>query len=567
MRLLRTELTIAVVGLLVIGALLYFHSLDLDSTFVPAAGGTYTEGIIGTPETLNPLLASHNPADRDLGCLIHAGLLRFDSSGLPVPDLAESWAVTADGLSYTFVLRSGLKWQDGVALSLDDVIFTIDIMQDPGFPGPSDLAALWQLVTLAKISETTLKLTLPEPYAPFLDSMTFSVLPAHVLSGFASNDIWSHLDNLTPIGAGPFALENLRVDTHGNIAEATLVANPYYHGKQPMLSQVKLLFYPDEPSALAALQHGEVMGVGWLSPAAIQELLREPDINVYSQQIPQYRMIILNQRNEALTFFQEKKVRQALLAGLNRRRITDEILQGQAIISNGPIIQGAWAYNSNLSAVEYDPQRAIKLLEAANWLIQDTMLPGSVIPVRQKNGKALNFTLLVPDDRISVQIGNLAVSNWEQLGIQVTLDVLPSATLQSENLFNRRFDAMLVNLSLLGAPDPDPYPFWHQTEIDTGQNYSGYDNRRISELLEQARVTKSLAERSNLYASFQAHFVDQTPALLLYHPVYSYAVHRQLHGVQIGPLLDPSDRFQTIADWYLVTKRVVAPYSQSLGVP
>ena len=79
----------------------------------------------------------------------------------------------------------------------------------------------------------------------------------------------------------------------------------------------------------------------------------------------------------------------------------------------------------------------------------------------------------------------------------------------------------------------------------------------MSELLEQARTTPSSAERTKLYRSFQARFMDETPALLLYHPVYSYVVSRSVNGVQMGPLMQPADRFNTISDWYIVIRRVV----------
>ena len=105
--------------------------------------------------------------------------------------------------------------------------------------------------------------------------------------------------------------------------------------------------------------------------------------------------------------------------------------------------------------------------------------------------------------------------------------------------------------------DPDPYSFWHQTEIESGQNYSGYDNRTMSEILEQARITSSRAARAKLYRAFQARFLDETPAVLLYHPVYSYVVSKSVNGVQLGPLLQPADRFHTIDDWYIVIRRVV----------
>ena len=558
MRYIKTQLIIAALGIGLVGGLLHLYTLDLDSSFLPAAGGIYTEGVIGTPEILNPLVGSRNPPDRDLICLIHAGLMRFDSAGLPVPDLAESWAVTADGLSYTFVLRSHLLWQDGVNLTLDDVIYTIKLMQHPDFPGIKQLAEFWRSVEVSKLNENTLKLTLLEAYAPFLDYTTFGVLPAHIFSATEDKGIPLDPDSVVRVGAGPFVLESLNSGTEGRIAEAILVANPHYHGRQPMLSQVRLWFYPDETSALIALQQGDVDGLGNLSPAAVLDILQQTGNDVYSGHLPEQRMILLNQRNESLPFFREKKVRQALLAGLNRAAIRDNILQGQAIVASGPIVSGTWSYNPNLTVVKYEPDRAIDLLEAADWLVRDETLSVATHPVRQKNGKDLNFTLLVPNDVISVEIGRQVVANWKPLGVGVILEALPSEILLEKHLTNRNFEAILVNLSLLGAADPDPYPFWHQTEIDTGQNYSGYDNRRISELLEQARVTSSLSERARLYSNFQARFVDQTPALLLYYPVYSYVVDPEVRGVQIGQLLEPSDRFRSISKWYMLTRRVVS---------
>jgi peptide/nickel transport system substrate-binding protein len=114
-----------------------------------------------------------------------------------------------------------------------------------------------------------------------------------------------------------------------------------------------------------------------------------------------------------------------------------------------------------------------------------------------------------------------------------------------------------VDLNFAGTPDPDPYPLWHQTQVESGQNYSGLDDRIVSQLLEEARITTDINLRAQNYRAFQARFVDQVPALLLYDPVYNYAVDAKVNGVQIGPLAEPSDRFDTIAGWYLITSKVI----------
>lgn len=127
--------------------------------------------------------------------------------------------------------------------------------------------------------------------------------------------------------------------------------------------------------------------------------------------------------------------------------------------------------------------------------------------------------------------------------------------LVTDYLDNRNFTAALVDINLTRSPDPDPYAFWHQAQVTGGQNYSKWDDLRASEYIEQARITTDIAERTRLYQNFQVRFTQEMPALPLYYPVYSYAVDAQVQGVSVGPLFDPSDRFNTITQWFLVTKR------------
>ncbi|MFQ5408724.1 MAG: peptide ABC transporter substrate-binding protein [Anaerolineales bacterium] len=556
MRYIRTQVIITLVGLALVGGLLYFQAVGLVTVLLPAPGGTFVEGVVGAPRQLNPLLASDNQAERDLARLLYDGLIRFDSSGLPAPDLAERWAVTADGLSYTFVLRSGLRWEDGSPLTLDDVIFTIQLMQDPAFPGPTELNALWQTIEVQKLNETTLKLTLSEPFAPFLDFAAFPVLPAHVFQSATAQTLPDHPANLAPVASGPFRVHALD-QAGGFITAIDLVANENYYGDAPLLSQLRFVFFGSEAQALEAYQNDEISGLGGLSPAAAASMLAVDDTNVYSGRLPEYTLIYLNEQNEALPFFQEKKVRQALLAGLNRQAIVDSILYGQAFVATGPVLPDTWAYNNNLTAVRFEPQRAAELLDADGWVFPETAIPGTEEYVRSKSGQQLAFSLLVPDDPISQAIGRLAVENWTTLGVRLTLQVAPAESVLSDYLEPRNYEAALVTVDFARSPDPDPYPFWHQTAIEGGQNYGGYNNRDLSEILEQARTINSLADRASFYRAFQARFAEETPALLLFYPVYTYAVDARVRGVQIGPLLDPGQRFDNIADWYVVTRRVI----------
>jgi peptide/nickel transport system substrate-binding protein len=272
-------------------------------------------------------------------------------------------------------------------------------------------------------------------------------------------------------------------------------------------------------------------------------------------------MVFLNHKSETIPYFQDKKVRQAMLAGINRPLMIDTLMQGQALVATSPILPGTWAYNNALTPIAFDPLRADQLLTEAGWAKPTQGTPGAPDFVRTKTKKPFTFTLLSPNDAAHIAVAKWVVGSWAQIGIQAKVDLKPIAEVYAA-LNARQFDAALVDITFANLPDPDPYPFWHQTQIESGQNFSGFDSRNMSEILEQARVTPSYIDRAKFYRAFQSQFVDQTPALLLYYPVFNYAVDKKVRGVQIGPLVDRSDRFSNISEWYIVTRRVISNASQ-----
>jgi peptide/nickel transport system substrate-binding protein len=562
MQKLRWQVLIAALGMLLVVGLLAGQSRAVVVTSVPSEGGIYTEALVGSPRALNPLLAYANPVDRDISRLIFSGLIRFDAYGRPIPDLA-NWLVSEDQLTYTFVLKPDLTWHDGQPLTADDVAFTIELMQDTGYPGPADRRTLWQTVKVTVADLQTIQLTLPEPFAPFLDYTSFGILPRHLLGRVKAADLAKQEFNLRPVGSGPFMFDRWLASS-GRVDGVVLIPFPNYRGARPRLTEVRFSFYADSAAALAAYQQGKVQGVAGLGLAQMPAALKLAELNIYSAVRPQYSLILLNMKSGELPFFQEKKVRQALLAGLNRKAMVLDVMQGQAVVANSPILPGSWAYNLALPTVEYNPSAAVGLLESAGWLLPEGATPGVEGYVRQKQGKPLSFTLLTPDDATHLALANMAASTWADLGVQAVVTPVDAALLRSQYLEPRAFQAVLVDLDLAGTPDPDPYPFWHETQAESGQNYSGFVDRAISQDLEQARITTDMSARARLYQSFQSRFADQTPALLLFYPVYNYGVDSKVGGVQIGPLTETSDRFATIADWYIVTRRVVVEPS---GVP
>ncbi len=216
-------------------------------------------------------------------------------------------------------------------------------------------------------------------------------------------------------------------------------------------------------------------------------------------------------------------------------------------------VVGTWAYDENIRRYAYDPDQARALLDGVGW----RMPPAA--QARNKSGQTFVFTLLTSNDPLQVAVAEEVARQWRELGLGVTVVTAPPLEVR-DALERRDYQAALVELSLPG--DPDPYPLWHQTQISTGQNYADFDHREMSEVIETARITIDLNQRAILYQRFQEIFADEVPALLLYHPVYTYGVGREVNGVQIGPLMAPSDRFATVNVWYVATRQVIVSQPQ-----
>jgi len=520
----------------------------------PVAGGTYREALIGMVSRLNPILDFHNQVDRDINRLLYRGLIQFDSRGIPQPDLAEAWAVSADATLYTFTLRSDATWHDGEPVRSDDVIYTYSKFQEDGFPGPTDLHNIWEEIKFIQLDEHTVQFQLPEPFAPFLDFVSLGLLPDHLLRGVAADELVDHPFNIQPIGSGPYQFDRYILEDE-NIVGVRLTAYDNFYEGRPFLDEIEFYLYPDEGRALQAYLNEDVMGIGQVGSGVLERVLETPELNLHSGSLPSLSLVFLNHNNPEKPFFSEKLFRQALLKAVNRQWIIDNILDGQAIVASGPIFPGTWAFLDSLRSITFNTSQAEQLLEQLGWEVPSGTSKGTPEYVRSKDDVTLSFDLVHATDPIQTAVAESLRQSWQFVGIQVNLIPAEESAILDEYLEPRNFDVVLININYGRYPDPDPYPFWHDSQVETGQNYGGFSDRNIGIWLEKARTTPDLLERADLYKNFQFRFQDQVPALLLYSPVFSYAIDSQVQGVRIGTIHDPSDRFANITEWYIRFRR------------
>jgi peptide/nickel transport system substrate-binding protein len=552
---LRWQVVITLLGIVLLGSLLAYLAFTFAMVIVPAVGGTFVEGLAGNPQYINPILCQYNQVEQELCSLIFNGLIKLNERGEVIPDLAERWEISDDCLVYTFWLRRDVLWHDEVPFSADDVVFTVHAMQDPGYRGAPYLAELWRSVEVAKVNSHTVKFTLEEPFAPFLDYTTIGILPAHLLAEVPAESLPNDPFNLHPIGTGLFQVEEVTAE------HALLQANPLFYGPQPYLNKIEFRFYPDHESVLGAYERGEVQGISRVLPQDLPQAVEaNSGLQLFSAQLTGYTLIFLNLQDPELPFFQEKLVRQALLYAIDRQELVNSVLKGQGLVAHSPILRGTWAYDNGVVRYEHDPDQARDLLTRAGWSAPNPPLAeigetSGEDGVREKAGVKLAFTLLTDDDPLHVELAEEIARQWEAIGVKATLRTIGSGLVR-EFLHPREFEALLIDLELRG--DPDPYPIWHSTQAEgEGQNYAGFVSYEVDKLLEEARCTTDSERRAELYRRFQEIFADEAPSLLLYYPIYTYAVDEKVKGVQLGPMGDPSDRFRNVTEWYIVTKRVI----------
>jgi len=342
---LRWQLFLAFIGFSLVFSLLSFQvqTVGLCSTRVPAAGGTFREGIVGAPQYLNPLLADPYPVDRELVSLLFDGLTRYDASGRLTPNLAENWRIGEDGRSVRFVLRDEITWHDGEPVTAADVVFTYSLLQDDAFPGSAALKMLWQSVTINQIDDRTVEFVLAEPYSPFLAATTRGLLPAHILEGVTAASLPDHEFNQAPVGTGPWLVEPDQDWQSSRRLRLTPFPAAWRQGTQ--ISALEFRFYPDEAGLLAAFNAGEIHAINSISASLLPQVANIQGIRLFTVSAPQYTQLLFNLTETGSAALRSVAVRQGLAHALDRDMLVDAALNGQGLPLEGPYLPSSWAYN------------------------------------------------------------------------------------------------------------------------------------------------------------------------------------------------------------------------------
>jgi peptide/nickel transport system substrate-binding protein len=559
-RRIRWQILIAAISSLLVLGLMGYLALRTVAVSHPIAGGDYVEGLVATPQQLNPLAGdpANDPAGADIQALIFDGLMRIGPDGLPEQALAESWDISDDGKVYTFTLRADVTWHDGTPLSADDILFTLRAVSNRGFAGNLSAGALWSNVLIEKISDRSVRCTLASPYAPFLSLATFPILPVHILRDIPPEAWASAPFSRAPVGTGPYQLAELTTE------RALLKANPRYFGGRPFLDSIELRFFRDSPAALAALTRGEIMGLGFLSTGDLGQTNLPRNVVRDALPLDSYTTLTFNLRQDPLSDLQ---LRRALAHGLDKDELIAQALGNRAVRLDTPILPGWWAAAEDPQWYIFNPQQAASDLTTLGWEL-------GADGVRQKGGRQLVLPLITDEAPDRIAAAQSIAKQWGALGAKVEVQQLDSQAL-TKRLQDHDFVLALHAWQRLG-PDPDVYSLWHSSRSTRGENYAGLNDEQIDELLDNARHDLDIPARSASYAAFQQRWVELAPSITLYQPQFVYATSRQLEGLGFDTaadqnraeapppnlasahlLLGREDRFRNVVRWFVRSAREI----------
>ncbi len=524
------------------------------SSIVPVHGGGISEGIVGSPRFVNPLLAV-SEADKDLVALLYSGLLRVGESGNLIPDLAESYSVSPDGLTYTFTLRPGLIWHDGVPITADDVVFTIKKITDPLVK--SSRRASWEGVVVQKIDERTVEFSLKQPYSPFPENATLGIIPKHIWGTISAEEFGVSTFNISPVGGGPYKVEGIVRNEVGVPEYYDLKSFEHFALGEPFIDRIRLRFYPNETTLENAFRNGAFELVGGLSPNSA--LMKEERASRIIE-FPLTRVFGVFFNQDHARIFTSLAVRRALRDALSTGGIVEEVLSGYGSPIEGPIPPGALGYISGIRAVAAATASTTNPLElAALSLIEDGWKrnPSDNIftKTEKKNEEKLSFHLATADVPELKAVAEIVKETWERLGAQVEIRVFETGDLNQNIIRQRDYDALLFG-EIIGR-DPDPFAFWHSSQrLDPGLNVALYANVTVDKLLENARKTENRAERERMYKEFQETVEKDIPAIFLYAPNFLYIIPERVKGISPVALTVQSERYLNVYAWHLYTESI-----------
>ena len=514
-------------------SLLAANYIKENTKIVAVSGGEHREGVLGQPSFINPVLTVSS-ADKDL-----VELLFGDFSGM-----IDTYKISEDGKSWRYRLKDGIFWQDSRPITSDDVIFTVETIQNSDVRSP--LFSNWQGVKISRVSEREVEFNLPASYSFFNDTVLgLKPIPKHIFADIPAANLRLSNYNFEPVGSGPFRFKNLSKRSDGYITSYVLEQSKNYFGPAPYLGEIEFVFFTNEEEMVNAFNLGAIDAFGLTNPDDWSKIAFTHKISFFKTL--KYYAVFFN--INAQPALKDKNVRLALNTAVDKNEIIDKVLKRQATPVSGPLIGGPSGLGSESSS--FDKANAILENTGWKWNNKENVRTKEI----EKNTVKLEFNLTVPEMPFLIKTAELIRDQWLKIGVKLNISVLSLAEINNNIIKNRNYQMILFG-NILGK-SPDLFSFWHSSErFYPGLNLALYENKIADSLIESIRKDFDETKRQSEFMSLQSLIEQDHPAVFLYSPDYLYVSKKTLSGVEESSISSPEERFKNIAQWYIKTARV-----------
>ncbi len=541
-------LTCISIGTITLGIYLWQKNIAL-MVKIPAPYGSFTEGVVGNPRFINPILAVSD-VDKDLTTLIYSGLMRKKSDGSLIEDLAQSYTISKDFKTYHFILKPNLTWHDGTPITTKDIAYTINSTKNPDLKSP--FQSLWNNATVEIKNDREITFSLYKPFPGFLEMLSLGILPKHIWSNVDIANFAFSEHNLDPIGSGPYKIDKIKKDSSGVPILYELKSFKNFTLTEPHINQINFRLYPNEALLIVDYEQEKIDSMNSINPSYVEKI-KSADKRIITTPLPRVFGLFFNQNQNPI--FTQSEVREALDLSIDKNYIVQNVLNGYGTVVNGPLSPQTFGYEA-IKSIDIDEnlrsQRSLDILKKNGW---SPNKDGILMKKINGNDTLLKLTITTTDSEELKTIASFVKTQWNKIGVQVDIIVLDQNTLNQEAIRPRKYDVLLFGMVI--GNEADLYSFWHSSQrSDPGLNISFYTSVRADNLLAKLETTNDKEQRRDLVRDIQNTIASDYPAVFMYSPYFIYAAPDKVQNIEIKYLTRSSDRLLEIYDWYIDTEYI-----------
>ncbi|MGQ9534349.1 MAG: TonB family protein [bacterium] len=498
--------------ILMVILLMFFSCAKKEEMLKGEKGGKLVIGTTDLPSTISPLQPNVLGSNEILD-LLFMKLHRIDArTGKMKPELASSWEFSEDLKAITYYLRKDIKWWDGEPVTAEDVLFTYEKMVDPKTNYPF-VAAFNLIKKVELIDKYTIKFTFNQVYANLITDSDIMPVPKHIYEKSGAEFGISKI-----VGNGPYRVKEW-VPGSGLI----LFANEDYYRGRPPLDEIIIKYYTNVEALISDFEQGNIDVALNITPAAAKRLADNQNINVTSKPGNSYVYIGWNLDNE---FLRDKEIRKALTMAINRTQLLNNIFLGMGKISIGPLPHSSWAFNDNITPIEYNIEKAKKILAQKGFEDRNRN------KILDKNGKDFTLTIITNvESPERTEILSYVADYLTQLGIKVNAQKIDVNSFISA-LLNRKYDGFIMGWSVGDKIDPTLY--WHSDPKRGKFNFVNYKNAIVDSLIEIGTVMLNRKKAKEIWGEFQRIVYEDQPYTFLIVPNEISATYKRVKGTDQG---------------------------------